>query len=408
MTKFLTIHFIQSLPLNNANRDSVGAPKKFGSRAYLSSQCVSHVAREQLRENFGGQLSTRSKSFSLDLAEKVANITGFNESECCQLFFALTGGYLSKEKGVSKKAVTMVSLAPSEQMLIQETLQNQENAEAFREYLDQFPAYETALAEHEKKLAAIEDKGEKREFKKKAPVKPGITPELKTVSAALQKRLKLEPLGAPIDIALWGRFLASWSDKVVHGALYRSFFVATHKTQTEVDYFTAVDDLNDELDQGGSGHLGDRLQTSATYAATWTIDLDQFEKNLTHNFAKTDDRIDLKECLADILKTLILSPRGTGHLHQYNHHSLPELAVFEVSNAQPVNCQGAFEEPIKAENGSYSKPSLVRFGQWHESLHKKLVGLVNTHSFHCGDIELSTSKSCESYRTLIESVLGVL
>ena len=69
---------------------------------------------------------------------------------------------------------------------------------------------------------------------------------------ACKKALKNNP---SVDIALFGRMVASEATLNCDASAQVAHSISTHTVQNEYDYFTAVDDLAPE-DNTGAGHLG--------------------------------------------------------------------------------------------------------------------------------------------------------
>ena len=81
------------------------------------------------------------------------------------------------------------------------------------------------------------------------------------------------------DIALFGRMIANDANLNIEGAAMFSHALCTHKADNEIDFFTAVDDLqNDE--ESGAGMMGTLEFNSATYYRFAALNLDQLKTNL--------------------------------------------------------------------------------------------------------------------------------
>ena len=60
-----------------------------------------------------------------------------------------------------------------------------------------------------------------------------------------------------MDIALFGRMLASKPAYNVEAACQVAHAISVHPIVIEDDYFTAVDDLNNGLEDMGAAHIGE-------------------------------------------------------------------------------------------------------------------------------------------------------
>ena len=66
------------------------------------------------------------------------------------------------------------------------------------------------------------------------------------------------------DIAVFGRMVASDHSLTLEGAGLFSHALSTHKAENDIDFFSAVDDLQ-KADEAGAGMTGTLEFTSATY-----------------------------------------------------------------------------------------------------------------------------------------------
>lgn len=72
----------------------------------------------------------------------------------------------------------------------------------------------------------------------------------------------LNPALDALDIALFGRMVAKAADMNVEAAASFAHAISTHRVSNEVEFFTALDDLQEEP---GSAHMGSLEFNSATY-----------------------------------------------------------------------------------------------------------------------------------------------
>lgn len=97
---------------------------------------------------------------------------------------------------------------------------------------------------------------------------------------ALLKAAGMDDLTAGVEGALFGRFVTSdilaRSDAAVHVA--HAFTV--HPLMTEVDYFTVVDDLKEELEHAGAAHAGDMELGAGLFYGYVVIDVPLLVSNL--------------------------------------------------------------------------------------------------------------------------------
>ena len=240
MSKFantrIEFHILQSFPVSCLNRDDVGAPKSavIGGveRARVSSQCWKRAVRTELH-NMGIQTADRTKLVAKKIAEQCVMLGATEEEglECGRAVAAMFAKTVKEDKS--------------------DTLFFISNAEA------------AALA---KACESTSDSGEKK----------FAAPSDKEVKKLLKGAVNTAMDG--LDIALFGRMVANAPELNVEAAASFAHAISTHKAVAEIDFFTAVDDLDNE--DPGAGHMGSLEFNSATYYRYISLDLGQLAANL--------------------------------------------------------------------------------------------------------------------------------
>lgn len=217
-------HILQSFPVTCLNRDDVGAPKSAivggVSRARVSSQCWKRQVRLAMQE-FGVQLGIRTKKVEGLFIQACRDVDA-NEAQA-----AACGAHMAK------------LLSDDTLLFISKT-----EAHAFAEYAKELMFDETKLKE--KDLAKIAKK---------------------VINKAVDA----------LDIALFGRMVAKAPDMNVEAASSFAHAISTHKVSNEVEFFTALDDLQEEQ---GSAHMGSLEYNSATYYRYISLDVGQLVETL--------------------------------------------------------------------------------------------------------------------------------
>lgn len=287
----IEFHILQSFPVTCLNRDDVGAPKSaiVGGvpRARVSSQCWKRQVRLAMQE-FGIKLGIRTKKVE-SMFIKACQEVGASEAQ------ALACG----TKIASQ-------LADDTLLFVSDT-----EAAAFAAY----------AAENGFDDSKIKDK-ELAKVAKKA----------------------LNPALDALDIALFGRMVAKAADMNVEAAASFSHAISTHKVSNEVEFFTALDDLQDEP---GSAHMGSLEFNSATYYRYISLDLGQL--------AQTMGEVGLKKAIEAFTKALFVAVPSARQTTQSGASSW-EFARVLVRKGQRL--QVPFETPIKARDGGYLQPSV--------------------------------------------------
>ncbi len=284
-------HILQSFPVTCLNRDDVGAPKTAivggVTRARVSSQCWKRQVRLALQE-FGVKLAVRTKQ-SEDLFNKACLEAGADEAEA-QVCGKKIADILVKD--------TLLFISDTE-------------AKAFAEY----------AKEHGFDEAKFKDKD----------------------LAKVAKKV-LNPAFDALDIALFGRMVAKAADMNVEAAASFSHAISTHKASNEVEFFTALDDLQTEP---GSAHMGSLEFNSATYYRYISLDLGQL--------AQTLDEDDLKKAIAAFTQALFVAVPSSRQTTQ-SGASPWEFARVMVRKGQRL--QVPFETAVRAKEGGFLQPSV--------------------------------------------------
>lgn len=287
----IEFHILQSFPVTCLNRDDVGAPKTAVvggvTRARVSSQCWKRQVRLAMPA-FGIKLATRTKQAQ----------TLFTEA--------------CKAAGASDEAALACGQKMAD-LLADDTLLfiSQTEAEAFAGFA-QAQDFDAAKLK-EKELAKVAKKA-------------------------------LSPATDALDIALFGRMVAKAADMNVEAAASFAHAISTHKVSNEVEFFTALDDLQDEP---GSAHMGSLEFNSATYYRYVSLDLGQLAQSLGED--------DLKKAIAAFAQALFVAVPNARQTTQ-SGASPWEFARVLVRKGQRL--QVPFEAPVKARGDGFLQPSI--------------------------------------------------
>lgn len=291
--KIVEFHILQSFPVTCLNRDDVGAPKTAivggTTRARVSSQSWKRQVRLKMQD-FGIKLAVRTKKIE-ELLKKACLDLGADEGkadECAQ----------AMAKQLSDDTLLFFS---------------QTEALAFAEY------------------------AKDKEFEPK---------ELKVRELARVSKKALNPAIDGLDIALFGRMVAKAPEMQVEAAASFAHAISTHRVTNEVEFFTAVDDLQDAA---GSSHMGSLEFNSATYYRYISLDLGQ----LAQSFENTED---LKVAVAAFIKALYVAVPSARQTTQ-SGASPWEFARVYVRQGQRL--QVPFETAVKASDGGFLQASII-------------------------------------------------
>lgn len=288
----IEFHILQSFPVTCLNRDDVGAPKTAviggTTRSRVSSQSWKRQVRLALQD-FGIKLGIRTKKIEPLMAES-CKAAGASEEQA-QVCAAAIAKALSDD--------TLLFISATE-------------AEAFAAYAKELEFDASKLKD--KELAKVAKKA-------------------------------LNPAVDALDIALFGRMVAKAADMNVEAAASFAHAISTHRVSNEVEFFTALDDMQDEP---GSAHMGSLEFNSATYYRYISLDLGQLAQTLGED-------ADLKPAIEAFTKALFVAVPSARQTTQ-SGASPWEFARVLVRKGQRL--QVPFETAVKAEQGGYLQSSI--------------------------------------------------
>jgi CRISPR system Cascade subunit CasC len=152
------------------------------------------------------------------------------------------------------------------------------------------------------------------------------------------KKLVLRKADGAIDVAMFGRMLASDADFNRDAAVQVSHAITTHKAVVQDDWFSAVDDLNKGEDSG-AGHLGEMGFGSGIYYQYVCVNVDLLVENLAGD----------KELAAKGLEALahaIAIATPTGKQNSFANRPRAYYIRAEKGSQQPRDLTGAFFSAI--------------------------------------------------------------
>ncbi len=313
----IEFHILQSFPVTCLNRDDVGAPKSAviggTTRARVSSQCWKRQVRLAMHD-FGVTLAIRSKK----IADYVA--------KSCE------GLGASKEQGSACGQVIATAFS-------KDTLHFFTEGEA------------KAFAEFAQKSDFDSTKIKDKDIQK------------------LSKNI-LNPAIDGLDIALFGRMVAQAAELNIEAAASFAHAISTHQVSSEIEFFTALDDLQTEP---GSAHMGSLEFNSATYYRYISLDLGQLHQSLAGQA--------MPEALEAFTKALFLAVPSARQTTM-SGASPWEFAKVLVRKGQRL--QVPFETAVKAKDGGFLQPSiqaLTTYLATKEKQHSPLFGKLGDHTY---------------------------
>ncbi len=323
--KLVELHILQSFPVSCLNRDDVGAPKTaiFGgtTRARISSQCLKRAIREQAQKLspnlFAGN---RSRLIIEPLADAL------------------------KKHGVASARTTEIAKTVGDHLATLDPAAEKKGELKVKTLMFLSPAEVDALA---KELAQIVKKD----------------PKPKELQNGVAKACKSAALKDAADIAIFGRMVASDHSLTLEGAGLFSHALSTHKADNDIDFFSAVDDLQPE-EQAGAGMTGTLEFTSATYYRYVALNLDLLADAAHLGALSSEER---KTVIDTFMRAAVLAVPGA-RKNSMNAHTLPGYVLGIVKEqGQPLQLVNAFENPVRPKNG-LMEASIAALKEHHKQL----------------------------------------
>ena len=315
----IELHIIQSFPVTCLNRDDVGAPKTayFGGcqRARVSSQCWKRAIRELANGDMPPEEQAKRGHFlaeRLTAALENAGMESPSAKDTAEELATFIGTQDAKHKDGHKTGVALF-FSPGEIEAMAVAAKNQ--------------VHETGKLEPKKGELA------------------------KQIKAAQPKDIA--------DIAIFGRMVASDHTLMVEGAGLFSHAISTHKAASEIDFFSAVDDMKHEDDEG-AGHIGTLEFNSACYYRYVGLNLDLLgdEKHLAH-FSDEERAAVVRTFLNAAIMAVPAARKNS--MFGFN----PPAYVLGVRReGQPLSLANAFEEPVRGSGGYVAESKQKLMAHW--------------------------------------------
>lgn len=307
--KLIELHILQSFPVSCLNRDDVGSPKTaiFGgvNRARLSSQSLKRAIREFAQDNlpgarFGGM---RTKLIVQPLADALKT-HGVSDEKTAAEHASHIADKLAKldAKAAPPQVGTLTFLAPSE-----------------------IDSIAKSVAELVK-----------------------TNPKSKEYDKQLEKYCKAAGLLDGADIAVFGRMAASLPSLTLEGAAMFGHALSTHKSDNDLDFYSAVDDCKPKEDDAGAGMIGTLEFSSAVYYRYAALNLDLLADPDHLAKLSPDER---RQVVDSFIRATLQAVPGA-RKNSMNAHTLPGFVLGTYKSAgQPVQLINAFEEPVRPKSG---------------------------------------------------------
>ena len=329
MSEFIQLHILASYPPSNLNRDDLGRPKTAvmggTQRLRISSQSLKRAWRDSdiFKEALSDHIGIRTKEMGVHIYEALT--TGYklcdvlkNNAKGKEVYPPVSG---SKAKKYSQEIAGVFGKVKTSKKDKKE-----ENKETKVNPLDELKIEQLAHFSPEE-IAAIDALLDKLVQSGENPTKDDLK--------------LLREQHTAVDIAMFGRMLASSPMYNTEAAVQVSHAITVHQVAVEDDYFTAVDDLNRGEEDQGAAHIGESEFASGLFYNYVCINRDLLKENL----GKDDDLV--KKALRSLVEaTAKIAP--TGKQNSFASRAYASYILAEKGNQQPRSLSVAF---LKALNG---------------------------------------------------------
>lgn len=339
---FLQIHTLTSYHATLLNRDDAGLAKRipFGdaTRLRISSQCLKRHWRENLNETIALPNGLRTRHFFEREIFPRLQEQGVPEPLARQLTRSLIGLLLQKSAKAEKpdkekKGKKSSEEAPETDAVVQTAVEGT-GLQVKQPILFGKPEADF-LVNLLVECASDADQAEKT-----------LQNRLKTDKANFKAMLRAAGHGnlyAGLEGALFGRFVTSDILARTDAAVHVAHAFTVHNLDTEVDYFTVVDDLNKD-EETGAAHAGDMELGCGLFYGYVAVDIPLLISNLSGcdpKQWKEQDSADARGVLKALIRAIATVSPGA-KLGATAPYAFSEFVLLEQGGQQPRSLANAF------------------------------------------------------------------
>lgn len=145
-----------------------------------------------------------------------------------------------------------------------------------------------------------------------------------------------------IAAALFGRMVTSDVEANLDAPVHVAHAFTVHEEESESDYFTVVDDLQQVDDDAGADHIGETELTSGLFYGYVVLDRKMLLKNLG-----ADNPNDMAGAVAEQLVHLIATVSPGAKLGSTAPYGYASWMLIEAGDCQPRSLAEAFRDPCR-------------------------------------------------------------
>ena len=325
---FLQVHFLTSYHATLLNRDDVGLAKRinFGGapRLRVSSQCQKRHWREWILKQTALPRGFRTRYFFSRIVKKRLLADGMDEEVAGELIIQLS-------KGLLKAAGERTPLDEKTLAMKQPVLFGKPEAD-----------YLVGLLQEAARQGGVKE------------AKSYISDQVKKGRRNFRAMFEQAGFGDPaagFEGAMFGRFVTSDILARVDAPVHVAHAFSTHVLDTEVDFFTVVDDLAG--DETGAAHANEMELGGGIFYGYVVVDVPLLISNLTGGEREQWDQYeseDARSLLAMLINAIAQVTPGA-KLGATAPYARAECVLLEVGTKQPRSLANAFLEPVNTGKG---------------------------------------------------------
>ncbi len=330
MSRFIQLHLLTAYPPANLNRDDMGSPKtaKMGGydRLRVSSQCLKRTWRtsDDFGEALEGHIGTRTKEMGLKAYQQMIN-KGIAHKKALEWTQPIASVFGKLKQLPKKDKEDLKKLSADSAERIKKELVELE--------IEQLAFYDTQEEQAILNLAnAIAEREEE---------------------ATAEELNLLRQKVTDVDIALFGRMLASSPAFNIEAACQVAHAISVHPVVIEDDYFTAVDDLNDGQEDTGAAHIGETRFAAGLFYSYICINRELLIENLNGDKALANKAV-------RALTEAAVKVAPEGKQNSFASRAYASFVLAEQGDQQPRSLSVAYLKPINnRENQDFIADSIT-------------------------------------------------
>lgn len=306
MSRFLQLHMLTSYPPANLNRDDLGRPKtaKMGGsdRLRVSSQSLKRTWRTSslFEEAMSSHVGLRTRKLGSDAFDTFIN-AGIREKEAKAWASQIANIFRKDQKKDVPEMDALAFVSNDEYVEIQNIIKK---------------CCEEKRAPSDDELAV-----------------------LRTKTTA-------------VDIAMFGRMLTGKNmDKSIEAACQVAHAISVHSIVIEDDYFTAVDDLNDQSEDTGAAHIGETGFAAGLFYSYICINKELLIENLNG-----DKELASKAIAALTEAAVKVAPEGKQN--SFGSRAYASYVLAESGDQQPRSLSVAFLKPVNKNSDDFATEAI--------------------------------------------------